>query len=165
MFTYQFSHAWIDFRNIKDKNGIDWFENSVKATKANREYCIKNKDTYQTYGQNSWGLTACVGPDGYKSYGAKPCFVDLNIENDGTVAPCGAIGSVVFMPKETMEMMEYLYHTYPKLWSKYGFLDGYNLEKDKLWVSKEYIGIDKGISMVMIENYLHRNHMEICYAK
>ncbi len=165
LFTYQFSHAWIDFRNIKDKNGIDWFENSVKATKANREYCIKNKDTYQTYGQNSWGLTACVGPDGYKSYGAKPCFVDLNIENDGTVAPCGAIGSVVFMPKETMEMMEYLYHTYPKLWSKYGFLDGYNLEKDKLWVSKEYIGIDKGISMVMIENYLHRNHMEICYAK
>ncbi len=106
-----------------------------------------------------------MGPDGYKSYGAKPCFVDLNIENDGTVAPCGAIGSVVFMPKETMEMMEYLYHTYPKLWSKYGFLDGYNLEKDKLWVSKEYIGIDKGISMVMIENYLHRNHMEICYAK
>ena len=50
--------------------------------------------------------------------------------------------------------MEYLYNTYPKLWGKYGFLDGYTLEKDKLWVSKEYIGIDKGISLIMIENYL-----------
>lgn len=165
LFTYQFSHAWIDFRNLQDKNGIEWFENSVKATKANREYCIQNKSTYKTYGENSWGLTACVGPDGYKSYGAKPCFVDLNVENDGTVAPCGAIGSVVFTPKESIQMMKYLYQKYPKLWSKYGFLDGYNLEKNKLWVSKEYIGIDKGISMVMIENYLHRNHMEICNAK
>lgn len=91
LFTYQFSHAWIDFRNAKDKNGIDWFENSVKATKANREYCIQNSNMYKTYSENSWGLTACVGPDGYKSYGAKPCLVDLTVENDGTVTPCGAI--------------------------------------------------------------------------
>ena len=40
LFTYQYSHAWIDFKNLKDKNGVDWFENSIKATKANREYCI-----------------------------------------------------------------------------------------------------------------------------
>lgn len=32
--------------------------------------------------------------------------------------------------------------------------DAYNLESDKPWYAKEYIGIDKGISMVMIENYL-----------
>lgn len=154
LFTYQFSHAWIDFRNLQDKEGIDWFENSVKATKAARQYCIQNKEQYKTYGENSWGLTACVGPQGYRSYGAKPCLVNLEKENDGTVAPCGAIGSIVFTPKETIELMEYLYNTYPKLWSKYGFLDGYNLEKDELWVSKEYIGIDKGISLIMIENYL-----------
>ena len=42
-----------------------------------------------------------------------------------------------------MQMMKYVYDTYPKTWSKYGFLDGYNLEKDKLWVSKEYIGIEQ----------------------
>lgn len=154
LFTYQFSHAWIDFRNLEDKQGINWFENSIKATKAARKYCIKNSDKFKTYKENSWGLTACVGPDGYKPYGAKPCLVDLEKENDGTVAPCGAIGSIVFTPKETIELMEYLYNTYPKLWGKYGFLDGYNLEKDKLWVSKEYIGIDKGISLIMIENYL-----------
>lgn len=161
LFTYQFSHAWIDFRNLEDKNGINWFENSIKATKAARQYCINNRKTYKTFGDNSWGLTACIGPKGYEAYGAQPCLINLTKINDGTVAPCGAIGSIVFTPKESMDLMEYLYNNYPKLWSKYGFVDGYNMEKDKIWVSKEYIGIDKGISLVMIENYLNRNNMEI----
>ena len=72
LFTYQYSHAWIDFRNLIDKNGIDWFENSVKATKANREYCIDNQNNFKTYGENSWGLTACLSPKGYVSLGAEP---------------------------------------------------------------------------------------------
>lgn len=49
----------------KTKIGIDWFENSAKATLANRKYCIDNKDKFKTYGENSWGLTACIGPKGY----------------------------------------------------------------------------------------------------
>ena len=67
LFTYQFSHAWIDFKNLKDENGIDWFENSIKATKANRQYCIDNKDKFKTYNENSWGLTSCLSPKGYIS--------------------------------------------------------------------------------------------------
>ena len=39
------------------------------------------------------------------------------------------------------------------MWGKYGFIDSYNLENGE-WYSKEVIGIDKGISMLMIENYL-----------
>lgn len=155
LFTYQFSHAWIDFRNIMDKDSINWFENSIKATKANRQYCIDNKEKFKTYGENSWGLTACLGPKGYCGFGAKPCDVNLKVENDGTVTPCGAIGSIVFTPKESIEAMEYYYNTFPKLWGKYGFKDGYNLEKEKAWFAKEYIGIDKGIELVMIENYLN----------
>ena len=53
--------------------------------------------------------------------------------------------------------MEYLYNTFPKIWGKYGFKDAYNLEGPQPWYSKEYIGIDKGISMIMIENYLSGN--------
>ncbi len=156
LFTYQFSHAWIDFRNKKDLDGIDWFENSIKAIKANREYCMDNMKNYKTYGPNSWGLTACLGPKEYSGgYGAKPCKTDLEIENDGTVAPCGAIGSIVFTPKESIEAMEYLYNTFPKLWGRYGFKDGYNLDGEKPWFAKEYIGIDKGIEILMIENYLN----------
>lgn len=155
LFTYQFSHAWIDFRNIIDKDSINWFENSIKATKANRQYCIDNKERYKTYGENSWGITSCLGPKGYCAFGAKPCEVNLNIENDGTITPCGAIGSIVFTPEESIKAMEYYYNTFPKLWGKYGFKDGYNLEKDRPWFAKEYIGIDKGIEILMIDNYLN----------
>lgn len=155
LFTYQFSHAWINFKKLKDKDGIDWFENSVKATKANRQYCIDNKDKFKTFNENSWGLTACLSPKGYLICGAKPCEVDLNIENDGTITPCGAIGSIVFTPKESIKAMENYYNNFPKLWGKYGFKDGYNLEGNKPWFAKEYIGIDKGIELVMIDNYLN----------
>mgnify|MGYP002798712261 CR=1 FL=1 len=65
LFTYQFSHAWIDFRNLEDKENINWFDNSIKATVANREYCIDNSEKFKTFGKDSWGLTACVGPNGY----------------------------------------------------------------------------------------------------
>lgn len=155
LFTYQYSHAWINFKNLNDSEGINWFENSIKATKANRQYCIDNKDKYKTYGENSWGLTACLGPKGYCGFGAKPCDTDLKQQNDGTVTPCGAIGSIVFTPKESIKAMEYFYNTFPKLWGKYGFKDGYNLEKEKPWFAKEYIGIDKGIELIMIENFLN----------
>lgn len=154
LFTYQFSHAWIDFRNMKDDNEIDWFENSVKATLANREYCINNSNNFKTFGENSWGLTACTGPNGYSGgYGAKPSLADVDKENDGTVTPCGPAGSIVFTPKLSIQALEYFYNSFPKLWGKYGFIDAYNLE-NKEWYSKEVIGIDKGISMLMIENYL-----------
>lgn len=154
LFTYQFSHAWIDFRKIIDRNETNWFENSIKATKANRQYCIDNSNKFKTYGENSWGLTACVGPTGYHGFGAKPCDANLDIKDDGTITPCDAIGSIVFTPDESIKAMEYYYNKIPKLWGKYGFKDGYNLEGSKPWYSKECIGIDKGIEVVMIENYL-----------
>ena len=155
LFTYQYSHAWIDFRGLKDKNGIDWFENSRRATLANREFCIKNSNRFKTYGENSWGLTACVGPKGYSGgYGTMPALADLDNQNDGTVAPCGAIGSIVFTPDISIRAVENYYNNFHKLWGKYGFKDAYNLENTEPWISEECIGIDKGISMIMIENYL-----------
>ena len=65
LFTYQFSHAWVDFRNTEDENGINWFDNSVRATLANRQFCIDNKDTFKTFDENSWGVSASVFSDGY----------------------------------------------------------------------------------------------------
>lgn len=132
--------------------GIDWFENSAKATLANRKYCVENKDKFKTYGENSWGLTSCIGPKGYCAFGAKPCDADLDIENDGTVTPCGAAGSIIFNPQICIKALENYYNNFPKLWGKYGFIDGYNLENGP-WYSKEVIGIDKGITILMIENY------------
>ncbi len=154
LFTYQYSHAWIDFRGRKDSNGIDWFENSIKATLANRKYCMENSNTYRTFGENSWGLTACVGPEGYSGeFGAMPAFSKLD-GNDGTISPSGAAGSIVFTPELSIKALENYYNHFPKFWCKYGFKDAYNLEGERAWYAKECIGIDKGISMIMIENYL-----------
>lgn len=154
LFTYQYSHAWIDFRNRKDENGINWFENSIKATLANRKYCIENSKKYKTFGENSWGLTACVGPKGYSGgFGAMPAISQLE-RNDGTISPSGAASSIVFTPELSIQALEYYYNHFPKLWCKYGFKDAYNLDQEKPWYSEECIGIDKGTSMLMIENYL-----------
>ncbi|MGC9796827.1 hypothetical protein MNL76_07200 [Fervidobacterium riparium] len=153
LFTYQFSHAWIDFRNIVDKDGINWFENSVRATLANWEFCKDMHDHYKTLHEKSWGLTACDSPQGYRGDFGAPPSANNNTQHrtDGTVPPCGAIGSIVFTPEIVEETVRYYYENVPELWGEYGFKDAYNLDKD--WVSKMYIGIDKGIEVLMIENY------------
>ncbi|MBN2453142.1 MAG: hypothetical protein JXB40_02620 [Candidatus Omnitrophica bacterium] len=147
LFTYQYSHVWIDFRNIYDGD-INYFENSVNATKANRQFCIDESSVYSTYGENSWGLTACIGPDGYKSYGAKPG----EALNDGTIAPCGMASSFVFDWQESLKGLKYLYENYGSfLYGRYGFKDAFNL--DRKWWADEHLGISLGASLLMIENY------------
>ena len=46
LFGHQYSHVWIDFRGIRDdfmrEKGIDYFENSRRATFAQRAYAIAN---------------------------------------------------------------------------------------------------------------------------
>ena len=64
IFTYQFSHAFIDFRNIVDEQGVNWFENSVQATIANYNYCVDQSSNFKTFGPKAWGTTACDTPTG-----------------------------------------------------------------------------------------------------
>ena len=151
LFTHQFSHAWYDFKNVVDGDGINWFDNSVKAGLAAREYSINNPGGFKTFHQNAWGLTACEGPDGYRGYGTPPFHPNCKDGNDGTMPPCGAIGHIIFTPDAVVEAMNY-YATIPNLVGKYGFNDAYNLDRD--WVCDFCIGIDKGISIVMLENHL-----------
>ncbi|CCQ97018.1 conserved hypothetical protein [[Clostridium] ultunense Esp] len=152
LFVYQFSHAWFDLRGLVDRDGVDWFRNSVLASLANRQFCIDLSSRYQTFGLNSWGLTACDGPKGYSGgYGAKPNKVERDFP-DSTIPPCGPIGSIVFTPEESIAAMEH-FRTFPGLWGKYGFQDAYNLDVDPAWYARDVIGIDKGISLLMIENF------------
>lgn len=168
IFTYQFSHAFIDFRYIVDYKGINWYENSINASKAAVEYAESKKGLYKTYSRDSWGMTACDGPNGYSGeYGSAPNAYGKVAKLDGTVPPCGAIGSIPFVPEDAIRAMKH-YKTYDKMWSKYGFVDAYNLGTtsshtddsingkipDGGWFCDQVIGIDKGISALMIENYL-----------
>ena len=156
IFTYQFSHAFVDFRGIVDNKGVNWFENSVNATLASWKYAQDMSKDYKTFGQYSWGMTACDGPDGYSGlYGSAPSGSGSTAHYvDGTVPPCGAIGSIAFAPDLVMQTMDYYATTLDgKLVGEYGFVDAYNLEGRKAWIAKDVIGIDKGVGLLMIENY------------
>ncbi|MGZ9583387.1 glucoamylase family protein [Paenibacillus marinisediminis] len=152
IFVYQFSHAWFDLRDKVDRDGIDWFQNSVLASLASRQFCIDRSEQYKTFGANSWGLTACDGPTGYSGgYGADPNINEHDFV-DSTIPPCGAAGSIVFTPDESIEALMH-YSTIPSLWGTYGFQDAYNFDVSPAWVASDVIGIDKGITLLMIENY------------
>ncbi len=167
LFTYQFSHAWFDFREVVDRDGTDWFDNSVQASIAAYDYGQAVSQSYKTFSTVSWGLTASDGPDGYRgNYGNLPSLGGNYI--DGTLAPCGAIGSIAFVPDLVIPTMEY-YAGLEPLQGKYGFRDAFNLgvTDDALasvirpnriipiggWYNSDVIGIDKGITVLMIENY------------
>ena len=154
LFTHQFSHAWFDFRGLKDREGVDWWRNSVIASEASRQFAIDMADTYATFGENAWGLTASDGPNGYSGlYGSPPSgFDDTAHRTDGTLAPAGALGSIVFTPEASIAALKH-FAGKPELWGKYGLTDAYNEAVSPAWVGPDVIGIDKGITLLMIENY------------
>ncbi|MDP8263608.1 MAG: glucoamylase family protein [Candidatus Ancaeobacter aquaticus] len=145
LFTHQYSHIWINFKNKRDAF-MDYFENSILATMANRKWCIDNSDYYKGFKKDCWGLTASDGPRGYAIYGAPNGFCD------GTIAPTAALGSFVFTPEYSLSAMKHMYKKYgKKIWGKFGFIDAFN--PSEKWFSKMNIGIDQGPILLMIENY------------
>jgi hypothetical protein len=66
LFVHQFSHAWIDFRGLRDRfmreKRCDYFENSRRATEVQREYARRNPHSFAGYAEHCWGLTAGDGP-------------------------------------------------------------------------------------------------------
>jgi len=157
LFVYQFSHAWLDFKTITDASGIDWFENSKIATLANQRWCKNHQDQYKTISETCWGLTACLTPKGYRNQCIDPNDLKPKEEHVfGVLPPCGSLGSIVFTPNESKMAIEEIYKLYPKSFQDYGFTDGIlKQNKKKTWISKDYVGINKGISLLMIDNYLH----------
>ncbi|MCA0235823.1 MAG: prolyl oligopeptidase family serine peptidase [Bacteroidetes bacterium] len=176
LFGHQYSQCWIDFKGIQDpymkKMGIDYFENSRRATLANRQYCIDNPLKFKGYGENVWGLTAGDGPDAEMEhngqrffapgYDARGVAIDYQ-EDDGTIAPTAALASMPFAPEYVLPLAEHLWNRWPV--GPYGFFDGYNETFTDLsrspnaqkgypfWVDRDYLGIDQGPIVLMIENY------------
>ena len=151
LFGHQYSHIWIDFRGIQDTymrdKGLDYFENSRRATLTNRAYAIANPRGWADYGENVWGLTASDIPSSYLARGAPPAEND-----DGTITPTAAGGSVVFTPRESLAALRHMYTTYrTKIWGPYGFKDAFN--PSMKWFAADYLAIDQGPIVLMIENY------------
>lgn len=178
MFGHQYSHVWIDFRGIRDPyiaaKGIDYFENSRRATYAQRAYAIENPGQKIGYGEDCWGLTACDGPGDFKVTidGRERAFFSYSARgpgerDDGTLAPTAALGSIAFAPEIVEPMTAKMHARYGAgIYDKYGFLDSFNptltrtdreLKHGRIvpgigWVDGDYLGIDQGPIVLMIEN-------------
>lgn len=159
LFAYQFSEAWLDTARFLDPDGIDWFRNTRLATLANRAFCLDHAGAFRTYHANSWGASAGDSPWGYDVSGAAPALAQP--KPNGTVSIYSAISSLPFAPDVVLPLIEYLYHEQPLTWGPYGFFDAYNLSVDPPWYSDALYGIDKGCSMIMIQNYLNRLVWEV----
>ncbi|HSJ14643.1 MAG TPA: glucoamylase family protein [Longimicrobiales bacterium] len=181
LFGHQYSHIFIDFRGIRDEymrgRGIDYFENSRRATLAQRGYAIANPMGWRGYGAEAWGLTASDGPADHTrtvngqerrfwTYSARGTS-HTETRDDGTLAPTALGGSIPFAPEVTIPALRAIRERYPAVWGEYGFWDAFNptftwtdvtllhgrVVPDVGWVDGDYLGIDQGPIVLMIENY------------
>jgi hypothetical protein len=165
LFGHQFSQSFIDFRGIADvfmkEKGIDYFENSRRATYVQRQYAIDNPHGWVGYDSLCWGITASDGPTakynfddreflGYAGRGTSG--PDYNYFDDGTIAPYGPLSSLPFAPEIVLPTIKSINEKYgEKLWGKYGYYDSFNPTAG--WVNDDFIGIDQGPMLIMIENF------------
>jgi hypothetical protein len=182
LFGHQYSHIFIDFRGIRDEyaraRGIDYFENSRRATIAQRQYAIDNPNRWSGYGADVWGLSAVDGPvdqtrdvNGtprqFFTYAARGAS-HTEVRDDGTIAPTAAGGSIVFTPELSVRALRTMRERYGAgVWGHYGFLDAFNptfqwtdvkLQHGRVipglgWFDTDYLGIDQGPIVLMIENW------------
>ena len=171
LFMHQYSHIWLDFRGIQDRfvheKGIDYFENSRRATWVQREYAIRNPLAFVGYGKDFWGITASDGP-GWTTRridGIDRSFFDYVARgapfgpDDGTVAPWALVASLPFAPEIVLPAVRNFQDVYPQVTGKYCFRCSFNLtfpddvEGGTGWTSPHHFGINLGPVVLMCENY------------
>ena len=173
LFTHQLSHIWIDFRGIQDPymrdKGIDYFENSRRATYVQQQYAIRNPLRFKDYGIHCWGITASEGPGPatIKLSGIDRQFFDYVGRgvpfgpDDGTLAPWALVASLPFAPEIVLPALEYcIYQAKLTEFNSYGFKASFNPSHPGnpgnpygCWVSPWHFGLNQGPIILMIENY------------
>lgn len=148
LFTHQYSHAWFDFRGRVD-TGTDWFENSVRATRAHKAFCLELAGRFPgCYSEDLWGFSASDSARGYVSWGGPPEDGPI----DGTIVPCAAGGSIPFLPAETLRVLRTIRLRHgEQAWGRYGPVDAFHPTNG--WTNPDVLGIDLGITMLMAENH------------
>lgn len=145
LFIHQYSHAWFDFRNKKDAYA-NYFDNSVTATEAHRQFCLALQPQFADYQANLWGITASDSVNGYTVWGGPPALGPI----DGSVVPCAAGGSLAFLPADCIAVLRNIQGQYGQAWQRYGFVDAYNPLTG--WFDSDVLGIDAGVTLLMAEN-------------
>ena len=175
LFAHQFSHAYVDFRGMRDDAQIDYFTNSVTASLVNRRFAFdlneRDPAKYDTYVHDNvanagvWGLSSCNRSDGYNVM--QPIFSgdqsDIELNNDsGTVVPMAMLGSMPFISGEVERDLRYLFDHRETLFTGepidgvYGFVNAYNPGQalsGTRHISRFMIGLDAGTAVGNMENY------------
>ena len=169
LFTYFFSHCWIDYRHLAadDPNAfaaegpaVDWFENSRRAVQTHRTRCIEASRHLPTLGENRWGLAPCAFRDRYLVHEVRPNIDDKDDWQKGVVPPYAAGSAIMFTPRESLAALrEYKSLQGPSgrqlAWRDpqrggYAFVDSFSL--DPPFGQDENLGIDAGPLLLAIEN-------------
>lgn len=171
LFIHQYSHIWIDFCGVQDAfmrdRGMDYFENSRRATYVQQEYGIRNPHNFAGYGKDFWGLTASDGPGSTtrRINGIERPFFDYVARgvpdgpDDGTIAPWAVATLMPFAPEIVLPAVQHLLDAYPQISGEYCFRCSFNLtfpneaEPGAGWVSPFHFGINLGPFLLMAENY------------
>jgi hypothetical protein len=144
LFFSQYTFMGVDPNNLTDDHGIDNAEQTRNHTLINRAYSIDNPKKYKGYGEKAWGLTAGDSVKGY--------FAHSPAEDRGVIQPTAALSSMPYAPSFSMQALRYFYEEKgERLWSSYGFIDGFSEQFD--WYAKSHLAIDQGPIIVMIENH------------
>jgi hypothetical protein len=158
LFVYQYPQCWLDLKHIQDDQGINWFENTRQAIYGHYYLSRDTREQYPTFEDTYFGFTASYGRKGYQVSGAIP-NVQQTIHHDGSVAANAMIGSLYHAPELALPAIASLSKN-PQLWDeKYGFVNAFNHENPP-WISSRFLGIDKGLELLMTNAYLHGDVMQ-----
>ncbi len=179
LFVHEFSHAWIDFRGIRDafmrEKDCDYFENSRRAAQVQRQYAIRNPGSFVGYGQDCWGLSAGDGPgtDPQQVAGRRQSFYGYAARgvpwgpDDGTVTGSAMLASLVFAPDIALPALQRMFDPGSAQPGRALIASGFNatVGEDERegqgsiahrragWISEGEFGLDQGIIVLMIENF------------
>lgn len=143
--SYILPHMWLDLRGKQDFYANYW-NNVAFAARYNRIFSMLMQNESKAKTKDTWGISECQGPTGYRLYGASAA------NYDGTFAPYAAIGCIAFSPSTSMRAIRRTLQEHgDRIWGRYGFTSGFSA--DRSWWSVTYHGVDQGITLLMIENY------------
>jgi hypothetical protein len=167
LFTHLFSHAWIDFRGLRDtfmrEKRSDYFENTCRTIALQREYCERNPRQAIGYGRNIWGISAGDGPTGEGSlefardsrhFGYMARGVPFG-PDDGTLSPWAMLASLPFAPESALCGTRKLLEDFPQVCREDRFVSGFNPTLQAAtggWISEGWYGLDQGLLVISIEN-------------
>ena len=179
LFGHQYTESWVDFRGIRDAwsraHDLDYAQNGRLAAYAQRAYAVANPGHWTGYGADVWGLTASDGPGDvtvsspqgvrrFSAYMARGAGLD-EINDDGTIAPTAAGGSIAFAPSIALPALMAMKQRYGQyIYDRYGFVDSFNPSFHGTptagntypgfgWADNQQLGIDQGPILLMMENW------------